>query len=138
MATQWLFGGNAALNILDLPAELIMKILSPLPEAEIFWNVGFTCKRLLHVSLSMVRVIEMALDFNDIENTLRRIHELYSNQEILESINHIVICQDYRKNSALYDSIKKRHGKILLICGRLEQLKEVILITILNRYTFLN
>ena len=50
MAAKWVFGGQVAPNILDLPVELIMKILSPLPEAEIFWNVGFTCKRLLHES----------------------------------------------------------------------------------------
>ena len=125
--------GKINLTLLQLPVEILVKILSPIPESEIFWNVGFTCKRLMDIALSMIRVIELDLDLKDIRDTRNKIKKLYSRNEVIANINHLVICQDFRKNTALYQNINTRNGKILLVCGRLELLNEGILIHLLNQ-----
>ena len=66
------------LTLLQLPVEILVKILSPIPESEIFWNVGFTCKRLLDIALSMIRVIELDLDLKDIKDTRNKIKKCES------------------------------------------------------------
>ena len=121
------------LTLLQLPVEILVKILSPIPESEIFWNVGFTCKRLLDIALSMIRVIELDLDLKDIKDTRNKIKKLYARQEVINNVSHLVICQDFRKNAALYQNINTRNGTILLVCGRLELLTEGILIHLMNQ-----
>lgn len=47
-------------DLLDLPFEILCKILSYLSQDDIFWNVGFTCQTLLQACLENVQFIQVS------------------------------------------------------------------------------
>ena len=47
-------------DLLDLPFEILCKILSYLSQDDIFWNVGFTCQILLQACLENVQFIQVS------------------------------------------------------------------------------
>ena len=47
-------------DLLDLPFEILCKILSYLSQDDIFWNVGFTCQTLLQACLENIQFIQVS------------------------------------------------------------------------------
>lgn len=81
------------IQILDLPAELLLHILQYLSENEIFWNISFVCQRLRAIAVPKVNVIEICKGpVSDLTANFKR---LLKNEEIVLLIRHIMICSDF-------------------------------------------
>ena len=51
---------NKEYNIMDLPEEMLLKILSYLSPTEALWNLGFVCTSFLRLSLTSVKIIHVS------------------------------------------------------------------------------
>ena len=61
------------LNIMDLPEEMLMKIIRFLPADDALWKLGFVCKTLLRLSLRAVKIIPISdRDPSKLETLTRR------------------------------------------------------------------
>ena len=88
--------GNA--KLLDLPESTIKGIFEYLPQQEIFWNLGFTCRQLLDISCGYINIIEIPYLPQSQKSGSKDIFESYINDlaqlgNVLDSIRSILVCQ---------------------------------------------
>jgi predicted transport protein len=92
-------------GLLDLPYEMTSQILNYLPEHEIFWNVGFTCKRLMEMALDTIKIIDLCE--SHIDQAKINFNEMLKHEDIVQSVRHIWICSD------LDQEVRKALKKVL-------------------------
>jgi hypothetical protein len=56
-ATESISANHDAVTILDLPEEMILRIISFLCKEDALWRLGSVCKRFLRLSLLSVKII---------------------------------------------------------------------------------
>ena len=91
--------GANNLSLLDMPDEILLRIISYLPRKDVFWIAGFTCKRLLAIACEINNVIEIAeetlLGDNEVKSResreSERVDQLFQWKEISASLTHLII-----------------------------------------------
>ena len=87
------------LSLLDMPEEILVRILFHLPKQDTFWVAGFTCKRLLTIACEINNVIEideenrLLGDNNDGNKNKEsdRVAQLFKYKEIAASLTHLIL-----------------------------------------------
>ena len=89
--------GIYTLSLLDMPDEILLRILMHLPNQDLFWVAGFTCKRMLAIACELNSVIEVdeenrLLGDNEVKSKeAERIDELFEWREVAASLTHIIV-----------------------------------------------
>ena len=84
------------LGLLDMPDEVLQRILKHLPKLDMFWSAGLTCKRLLAIACELNNVVEIdeenkLLGDNEIKRgESQRVDQLFEWKEVAASLTHLI------------------------------------------------
>ena len=112
------------LHLLDFPDEILIKILSFIPNLELFWSAGMSCRKLFGLSCERLdNTIELREKLNksdakaDIGAELLqhyRLDQIFRTNVILNCVSHIII-PSYSHN-CFGKSISNIFNKINVSC----------------------